>query len=147
MQKLNVVKRVVNLKYGLGLELNNYRFENETVRFTKNPTQISLDTDLKNVDKNKLAADYITVPIMVNFNLTPGRQKGFGFSAGVSAGLLYSARQKIKNNGNKDKLHDDFDLEILPMDARGHLYQLFALRISAALPLPPYQGEYRRGNR
>ncbi|HTM92693.1 MAG TPA: hypothetical protein VL095_09750, partial [Flavisolibacter sp.] len=38
MQKLNVIKHVVNLKYGLGLELNNYRFENETVRFAKNPT-------------------------------------------------------------------------------------------------------------
>jgi hypothetical protein len=48
---------------------------------------------------------------MVNFNLTPGREKGFGFSTGVSAGMLYSARQKIKNNGNKSKLHDDFDLE------------------------------------
>src|SRR5438094_17477 len=27
MQKLNLVQHVVNLKYGLGLELNNYRFE------------------------------------------------------------------------------------------------------------------------
>ncbi|HEX2535081.1 MAG TPA: hypothetical protein VHK69_15155, partial [Chitinophagaceae bacterium] len=27
MQKLNLVKHVVNLKYGLGLELNNYRFD------------------------------------------------------------------------------------------------------------------------
>lgn len=111
MQKLNVIKHVVNLKYGLGLELNNYRFENEMVRLTKNPTKISLDANLKDVDKNKLAADYITVPFMVNFNLTPGRKNGFGFSAGVSAGMLYSARQKIKNNGNKEKVHDDFNLE------------------------------------
>src|SRR3982750_571785 len=26
MQKLNVIKKVVNLKYGLGVELNNYRY-------------------------------------------------------------------------------------------------------------------------
>jgi hypothetical protein len=121
MQKLNVIKHVVNLKYGLGVELNNYRFENETVRFTKNPTKISLDATLKDVDKNKLAADYITVPFLVNFNLTPGREKGFGFSAGVSAGLLYSARQKIKNNGNKEKLHDDFDLEKWKLSYIGEL--------------------------
>lgn len=121
MQKLNVVKHVVNLKYGLGLELNNYRFENEMVRFTKNPTTITLDPNLKDVDKNKLAADYITVPFMVNFNFTPGRNKGFGFSAGVSAGLLYDARQKIKNNGNKDKLHDDFDLEKWKLSYIGEL--------------------------
>ena len=121
MQKLNVIKHVVNFKYGLGVELNNYRFENETVRLSKNPTKISLDASLKDVDKNKLAADYITVPFMVNFNLTPGREKGFGFSAGVSAGLLYSARQKIKNNGNKDKLHDDFDLEKWKLSYIGEL--------------------------
>lgn len=111
MQKLNVVKHIVNLKYGLGLELNNYRFDNEQVRFSKNPTAVSLDPALANVGKNKLAADYVTVPAMVNFNFTPSRKKGFGFSAGVSVGYLYSARQKIKDDGDKNKLHDDFNLE------------------------------------
>ena len=50
----------------------------------------------KDAKKNKLAADYLTVPLMVNFNFTPERRNGFGFSAGVSAGYLYSARQKVK---------------------------------------------------
>ena len=121
MQKLNMVKHVVNLKYGLGLELNNYRFDDETVRFSKNPTYISLDQNLKDADKNKLAADYITVPMMLNFNFTPGRDKGFGFSAGVSAGFLYDARQKIKNGGDKKKLHDDFDLEKWKLSYVGEL--------------------------
>lgn len=121
MQRLNVIKHVVNLKYGLGLELNNYRFDNESVRFTKNPTTITLDPDLKDADKNKLAADYITVPFMVNFNFTPGTNKGFGFSAGVSAGYLYSARQKIKDNGDKKKLHSDFDLEKWKLSYIGEL--------------------------
>jgi hypothetical protein len=121
MQKLNMIKHVVNLKYGLGLELNNYTFEDERVRFSRNPTRITLDPDLKDIKKNKLAADYVTVPFMVNFNLTPGRDKGFGFSAGVSAGLLYSARQKIKDNNDKDKLHDDFDLEKWKLSYIGEL--------------------------
>ncbi len=110
MQRLNIVKHVVNLKYGLGVELNNYHFDDERVRLQKNPTTIDLghSADLK---KNKLAADYVTVPVMLNFNFTPRHKKGFGFSAGVSGGYLYSARQKIKNNDDKDKLHDDFDLK------------------------------------
>jgi hypothetical protein len=111
MQKLNLAKHVVNLKYGLGVELNNYRFDDEKIRFTKNPTTITLDPDLQNADKNKLAADYVTVPVMLNFNFTPGRYRGFGLSAGISAGYLYSARQKIKMDGDKDKLKDDFNLE------------------------------------
>ncbi|WP_162944468.1 outer membrane beta-barrel protein [Flavisolibacter nicotianae] len=110
-QRLNLVKHVVNLKYGLGVELNNYRFDNEEVRFSKNPTKVSIDPSLQGAGKNKLAADYATIPMMLNFNFTPGRRNGFGFSAGASVGYLYSARQKIKDDGKKTKLHDDFNLE------------------------------------
>lgn len=110
MQRLNLIKHVVNLKYGLGVELNNYRFDDERVRFQKNPTFISLYQGYTDLKKNKLAADYVTVPMMLNFNLTPQKKNAFGFSAGVSAGYLYSARQKTKMGDNKEKLHNDFDL-------------------------------------
>jgi hypothetical protein len=113
MQRLGIVKKVVNLKYGLGLELNNYRYK-EPIRFNSNPantsTQVLLDNSTK-YDKNKLAADYITVPLMLNFNFTPTRKRGFGFSAGASAGYLYSSRQKtITEADGKEKERDDFDL-------------------------------------
>lgn len=120
-QRLNLVKHVVNLKYGLGIELNNYRFDDERVRFSKNPTRISLDPSLANASKNKLAADYATIPMMLNFNFTPGRKSGFGFSAGMSVGYLYSARQKIKNDGDKTKLRDDFNLEKWKLSYIGEL--------------------------
>jgi hypothetical protein len=121
MQRMNLVEHVVNLKYGLGLELNNYRFDNEAIRFHKDPTSIDMDPTLVNVKKNKLAADYITVPLMLNFNFTPHHGRGFGFSAGVSAGYLYSARQKIKIGNNRSKLHDDFDLERWKLSYVGEL--------------------------
>ncbi|HEX6332759.1 MAG TPA: outer membrane beta-barrel protein [Flavisolibacter sp.] len=112
MQQVNLVKHVVNFKWGLGLELNNYRFDNEQVRFQKNPTLVTLDPSLKDsAKKNKLAVDYISMPAMINFNFTPRREKSFGLSAGIQAGYLYSARQKFKmENDDKTKLHDDFDL-------------------------------------
>jgi hypothetical protein len=110
MQKLNVVQHVINLKYGFGMELNNYYYSDTRLHFEKNPTVIRMDTAYAALDKNKLAVDYLTVPVMINFNFTPNRGRGFGVSAGVSAGLRYSSRQKIKNNGDIDKLHDDFDL-------------------------------------
>ncbi len=111
MQRLNMIKHVVNLKYGIGLELNNYFFDDESIRFQKNPTLVTMDPTLKGAKKNKLAADYLTVPLMVNFNFTPERRNGFGFSAGVSAGYMYSARQKVKISDDKFKVHNDFDLE------------------------------------
>jgi hypothetical protein len=121
MQRLNMIKHVVNLKYGLGLELNNYFFDDERIRFQKNPTLITMDNNLKDAKKNKLAVDYLTAPIMLNFNFTPNRQNGFGFSAGVSAGYLYSARQKTKMGGDKDKVRNDFDLKRWKLSYVGEL--------------------------
>jgi hypothetical protein len=108
MQRLNVIKHVVNLKYGLGIELNNYRYT-QNIKYLTNPTKVIMDTI--HYSKNKLAADYVTIPLMLNFNFTPHRQHEFGLSAGVSAGYLYSSRQKlISNEFGKKKEHDSFDL-------------------------------------
>ena len=87
MQRLNVVNHVVNLKYGLGVELNNYRYQ-DNIKYTTNPlTQATVVIqDTTSYSKNKLAADYVTVPVMINFNFTPNLREGFGISVGISAG-------------------------------------------------------------
>jgi hypothetical protein len=63
--------------------------------------------------KNKLAADYFTAPIMLNFSSNPNsRNGGLQLSVGVSAGLLYSARQKQKSDERgKQKDKTDFNLD------------------------------------
>jgi len=131
MQRLNIIKHVVNLKYGMGLELNSYHFDDQHIRFSTNPTVIHIDP-LFQPEKNKLSADYLTVPMMLNFNFTPGRKRGFGLSAGVSAGYLYSARQKVKLDGNVNKLHDDFDLRRWKISYVGEL-NLGPLRLYGSL--------------
>jgi hypothetical protein len=122
MQRLNLVKHYVNLKYGLGLELNNYRFTSDVSMNNGganpfNPSEyIShpfIFRDSISFDKNKLAADYITVPLMLNFCTNPNNnKKGFSLSAGVSMGYLYSSRNKqISSERGKQKNHGDFDIE------------------------------------
>jgi hypothetical protein len=80
---------------------------------------------MDNVDyrKNKLAADYITVPIMLNFNFTPhNNRNAFGFSAGVSGGYLYSSRQKtVGGEQGKKKFRDDYDLRKFKLAYIGEL--------------------------
>lgn len=120
MQRLNISKNVVNLKYGLGVELNNYRYKSP-VLYSTNPTVATLD-NARTYKKNKLAADYVTVPIMLNFNFKPKRKKGFGFSIGASGGYLYSSRQKtITEPGGKNKERDDFDLRPWKLSYIGEL--------------------------
>lgn len=110
MQRLNLIKHVVNLKYGAGIELNNYKYTTD-VRFQETPKPMVL-METKGYSKNKLAADYLTVPLMLNFNFTPNNKThGFGFSVGASAGYLYSSRQKVKGGDvGKKKYRDDFEL-------------------------------------
>jgi hypothetical protein len=122
MQRLNLVKHYVNLKYGLGLELNNYRFKNN-ISFNEggmnpyNPTQhVShpfIFRDSVSFSKNKLAADYVTVPLMLNFRTNPDySDKGLSLSVGISMGYLYSSRNKQKSESRgKEKNREDYDLE------------------------------------
>jgi hypothetical protein len=117
MQRLRVIKNVVNLKYGFGVELNNYHYK-QNIRYNANPPAIanapivSLDNTVgRTYSKNKLAANYLTVPMMVNFNFTPNRSEPFGFSVGASAGWLYGSHNKTKTSDEgKRKARDDFDL-------------------------------------
>jgi hypothetical protein len=153
MQRLNMIKHVVNLKYGLGLELNNYHFEDKRIRFNENPT--SIDQTYSNLGKNKFAADYLTVPMMLNFNFTPDKRRNFGISAGVSAGYLYSARQKVKKDGNVDKTKSDFDLRKWKLSYIGEialgpikLYGSYAFKsmFEKGLDLTPYNVGFRFSN-
>ena len=122
MQKLSLAKNYVNLKYGLGLELNNYRFKSP-ISFKENgvlPYSGGMQTndafifeDSISFSKNKLAADYLTVPLMLNFNSNPNHpKKGISLSAGVSAGYLYSQRNKqVSDSRGKQKNKGEYDLE------------------------------------
>lgn len=153
MQRLNIAKHVLNLKYGLGLELNNYFFDNTKIAFAKKPTFISEGAD--DFKKVKLAADYLTVPIMLNFNFTPKREKGFGFSAGVSAGYLYSSRYKTKGDGDVKKIKSNFDLESFKLSYIGEislgpvrLYGSVAMKNmwEKGLDMKPYSFGFRLSN-
>lgn len=120
MQRLNLIKHVIHLKYGAGLELNNYKYT-ENIRFSE--TGVPLVTmDTRDYKKNKLAADYITIPVMLNINLTPGKKHAFGFSAGMSAGYLYASRQKTVGGGlDKKKYRDDLGLRTFKVSYIGEL--------------------------
>lgn len=110
MQRLHLIKRAVNLKYGLGIETNNYRFQNR-ISFKDEP-QPYVFRDSIAFSKNKLALDYLTVPLMVNINTDPSKDNPISFSFGVSAGYLYSSRNKQKSDERgKQKNRGNYDIE------------------------------------
>src|SRR6185312_7473192 len=115
MQRMNLIKHYVNLKYGLGLELNNYRFKSN-ISFNEGNANIPhpfVFRDSINFSKDKLAADYVTIPLMLNFRTNPNySDKGISISAGVSIGYLYSSRNKQKSDARgKERNRGDYDLQ------------------------------------
>ncbi|MGL6068062.1 MAG: hypothetical protein ACRC0I_04835, partial [Sediminibacterium sp.] len=110
MQKLNVSKHVLNLKYGLGLEMYNFRYDTR-LSYRKDPVPFVYNDSI-GFSKNKLFASYLTVPFMINVNTTPNKRNGFSFSAGVSAGYLVGSRNKqISGERGKQKINGNFDME------------------------------------
>lgn len=132
MQRLKLGDPHLYLKYGVGLEMNNYRYkssvsykEGGNVPYTAS-TQTNapfIFRDSVSFTKNKLAADYLTVPLMLNFVSNPGsRKKGISLSAGVSAGYLYSQRNKQKSGERgKDRNKGDYDLSRFKLSYTGEL--------------------------
>jgi hypothetical protein len=107
MKKYNLVKQYVNLKFGLGVELNNYRYTKPIVFESQPSPYVAASTNL--IGKNKLAADYLTIPLLLNFTHKPGG-KSWVISFGGSIGYLYSSRNKRIENDKKIKTRGDLGL-------------------------------------
>jgi hypothetical protein len=112
MQKLNVASHVLNLKYGAGLEMYNFRYDSR-ISYRKDINNMPyVFNDTVSFEKNKLYAGYLTIPVMLNIDFTPNNRKGFSISAGVSAGYLIASRNKqVSGERGKQKFKQDFDME------------------------------------
>lgn len=110
MQKLNITHHVLNLKYGMGLEMYNFRYDrNISYRSTPQPMVFK---DSIGFRKDKLYAGYITVPLMINITPKPNVHNAFTFSAGISAGYLIDWRNKqISDQRGKQKYRGDMLLQ------------------------------------
>lgn len=120
--KVNLVKHVLNLKTGIGIVMNNYRYtKNITYVNTLDETYIKLsDIDL---EKNKLFTEYLTIPVLLHLNSNPYRDsRAFHLSAGPTFGLLVKSRTKQKSDEKKKvKNNDPFNLEKFRVGLRGEI--------------------------
>ena len=120
--KVNLVHHVLNLKTGIGIEMNNYRYtKNVTYVNETDKTHITLtDQTLK---KNKLFTEYLTIPVLLNLNTNPHRNsRAFRLSAGPTFGLLIKSRTKQKSDAEgKVKNNDPFNLENFRTGARAEI--------------------------
>lgn len=116
---LGLVGNNIGIVTGLGLELNDYRFDNNnTIIKDKDNGMIVEDPYALPLEKSKFATSYLTVPLLLEFQVPAGkRNKGLFFSGGVIGGLKIGSHTKVvyikEGNRRKDKGRGDFNLSPL----------------------------------
>ena len=129
---LNLIKGKLRLFTGLRYDLYNFRFQSNFVRLTENATEFQAITvggpnvDPIPMDKSKLVANYIGIPVAIGYQSNPGHWRTsysdgsstdfsetpkFAIKAGIHTGYRVSSHAKLKESGgNTTKQYDDFNL-------------------------------------
>jgi hypothetical protein len=119
-QKASLYKNYLNLKYGVGFEMYNFRFK-QPISFSNTPGNYMYKDNIT-FTKNKLFVQYLTIPVQLNFQSNPSNDKSFYASIGVSTGyLLQSHTKQISEERGKKKVNGNFNLNNFKMATIGEL--------------------------
>lgn len=119
--KGRIVKDYVGITTGLTFQIYNYKFSGSNeLRFVSDSMFIA-PTGEKNVSKNKLRAEYLGIPVMLEFNTSLDPKKSFHITAGVIGkvrlGNMYKQKFSFDGNDNKTALKGDLGLNRWAADA------------------------------
>lgn len=104
-------KSNIGLVTGLGLTCNDYRFSNPYTIENNNGTIRAIELTTTNLSKTKLSTAFVTVPLMVEFQIpVNGHEKRAYLSGGLIGGLKVGSHTKIVQNGDKNKYRGDFNI-------------------------------------
>jgi len=109
-QKYRFKNPMFYLKYGLGVEMFNFRYE-YGINFRKHESMI-IYLSQDNYEKNKLFTSFISVPIQLGYDFKLKNNKTLGLSGGVVSGYLYkSLNKQISRELGKEKYHGNYSLK------------------------------------
>lgn len=97
---------------GLGLQYNNYKFD-DPITIDKGEDGLIewLPVDDRNFKKSKLTVSYLTLPIMLEWQIPVNdRSNYFYVSGGMIGGLNLGSHTKIKTNNSKSKDKGSFNV-------------------------------------
>lgn len=110
-----IYKNRLGIVTGMGIKWNNYHFDNNiTLDPSSNPLD-TIDIGSVNYSKNKLGVTYLTIPLLLEYQIPVGKKnKPIYFSTGVIGGLKIGSRTKQEyslDGQNYDyKTKEDYNL-------------------------------------
>jgi len=108
-QKYRLKNPAFYLKYGLGLEMFNFRYE-YGINFRKNESMFIYLSD-ESYEKNKLFTSYLSAPVQFGYDFKLKNDKILGLSGGLVTGYLFKSYNKqINRELGKEKYKSNFSL-------------------------------------
>lgn len=112
-------RRYIMFTTGIGMTLNNYRFDGDQTLKNTRPLTAGYDTtntgDTIQYSKNKLAVNYFTVPLLLQFNTSEINKKSFHIAAGVLLSYKYNSHLKLKysidGEDEKSKRQNEYNIQ------------------------------------
>jgi hypothetical protein len=119
-------KTNIGIVTGMGLEWNNYRFDQDiTLQEIDGVIFPKLIDEDWSVKKSKLTSLYLTVPLLMEFQIPVKNNHKIHMAAGLIGGLRLGTHTKIKykrkGNTHKDKDRDDYNLQAFRYSAHVRL--------------------------
>jgi hypothetical protein len=102
----------IGLVTGMGFSMNNYRFDHDLtlVKGDNHIIPLWFNEDQK-VEKSKLTASYLTVPLLLEFQIpVNGRSNRLFISGGLIGGINLGSHTKVKYDHSKEKDRGSFNI-------------------------------------
>lgn len=106
-----IVNHGIGLVSGMGWTMNNYKFDNPVTIERTNGVINPVDLDEAGLVKSKLTVSYLTVPLLLEFQIpVDGRTNQIFVSGGVIGGVNIGSHTKVKYEHSKNKDHGSFSI-------------------------------------
>lgn len=109
---VKLCKKYVGLVSGAGFQFNNYRFD-RNIKLNSDSAYLTYSNDSLKYRKNKLVVTYLTIPVLIEFQIPVNEKKDkLYIAAGMIGGLRIGThlKQIYQNDGDKIKERKDYHL-------------------------------------
>lgn len=113
-KEAEIIKDRLRLAAGLGFQFESYAFD-KNIRLTDEPSLQGIEDTIRDYRKNTLNANYVTLPVVLQFNTKRNLEKSFHIAVGVIAGYRISSNMTYKwsedGHRQRERMRNDYALE------------------------------------
>ncbi len=123
--KARIVKDYVGITTGLTFEIYSFKYGGSNEFVFAGDSLFSSPSGEKNITKNKLRAEYVGIPLLLEINTSDDPDRAFHISAGVIGkvrlGNMYKQKFDIDGDNSKTAIKGDLGLNRWALDATARI--------------------------